>query len=271
MKAAHHPRQSERLTALYSYEVLDTDREAEFDDIVKLAAAICETPIAIINLIDAERQWFKAEVGLGQTETPLATSFCSHAILQDAFVEINDTATDPRMIGNPLVHGTPGLRFYAGALLKSENGLPIGTLCVLDLVPRHLTPLQRDAIRVLGCQVMAQLDLRRALHTAETLRKEVDHRVKNSLQLLSSLTALEGRRGDVVVRSYTTDDSQICLECRDTGTGSKPSATVSQPASGSLGMKIAAALTQQLGGALDLGPNPDGSGMRARIVFDPRI
>jgi two-component sensor histidine kinase len=97
------------------------------------------------------------------------------------------------MIDNPLCCGSPGLRFYAGALLTSDSGLPIGTLCVLDWAPKQLTPLQRDALRVLARQVMAQLDLKRALRLAETLRQEVDHRVKNSLQSLSSLSRLQAR------------------------------------------------------------------------------
>lgn len=193
MEARSHPLQADRLRALYSYEILDTDREKEFDDVVKLAAELCGTAISVINLIDAERQWFKAEVGLGVRETPLVTSICSHAILEEDFIEIGDTLEDPRMMDNPLCCGDPGLRFYAGALLKSDTGLPIGTLCVLDWKPRCLTPLQRDAIRVLARQVMAQLDLRRALRLAETLRQEVDHRVKNSLQLLSSLTRIQAR------------------------------------------------------------------------------
>jgi two-component sensor histidine kinase len=193
MEAAVHPRQGERLRALYSYEILDTDREKEFDDVVKLAAEICGTAISVINLIDSERQWFKAEVGLGVRETPLATSICSHVILENEFVEINDTLKDPRMLDNPLCCGEPGLRFYAGALLTSDDGLPIGTLCVLDWEPKALTPLQRDTLRVLARQVMAQLDLRRALRLAETLRQEVDHRVKNSLQSLSALSYLQAR------------------------------------------------------------------------------
>jgi two-component sensor histidine kinase len=191
MEADPHPQQPARLRALYSYDILDTDREQAFDDVVKLASEICGTAISVINLIDAERQWFKAEVGLGVRETPLATSICSHVILQDEFVEIRDTLDDPRMTDNPLCCGDPGLRFYAGALLTSDDGLPIGTLCVLDWQPRRLTALQRDAIRVLARQVMAQLDLRRALRNAEALRQEVDHRVKNSLQLLSSLAGLQ--------------------------------------------------------------------------------
>ncbi len=193
MIAPPHPRQPERLAALYSYEVLDTDREKPFDEIVALASQLCGTPISVINLIDAERQWFKAEVGIGARETPLESSLCSHAILESEFVEINDTRTDPRMADNPLVCGDPGLQFYAGALLMSDEGLPIGTLCVLGTEPKILTPLQRDALRVLARQVMSQLDLRRALKRAEVMRQEVDHRVKNSLQAVSSLTRLQGR------------------------------------------------------------------------------
>jgi two-component sensor histidine kinase len=193
MKAKPHGRQAERLRALASYEVLDTDREQDFDEVVALASKLCGTAISVVNLIDADRQWFKAEVGLGTRETPLDTSLCAHAILEDDFVEIPDTRDDPRMADNPLVQGDPGLRFYAGALLVAEDGLPLGTLCVLDYSPRRLTPLQRDTLRVLAKQVMAQLDLRRALRRAEVLRLEVDHRVKNSLQTLSTLARLQAR------------------------------------------------------------------------------
>jgi len=192
--APSHPQQGERLAALYSYEILETERERAFDEIVQLASAICGTSISVINFIDAERQWFKAETGLGVRETPLATSLCSHVILEDEFVEIGDTLLDPRMADNPLCCGDPGLRFYAGALLKTAEGLPLGTLCVLDYEPKELTPLQRDTIRVLASQVMAELDLRKTLKRTEMLRKEVDHRVKNSLQSLSSLVRIAGRQ-----------------------------------------------------------------------------
>lgn len=212
MRAAPHPLNRERLKTLYSYEILDTEREEVFDEIVALVAAICGTEIAVINLIDAERQWFKAEVGLNADETPLATSLCSHVILQDAFVEINDTLDDPRMADNPLCCGDPGLRFYAGALLVADNGLPIGTLCVLDHAPRQLTALQRDTIRVLARQVMNQLDLRRALKRAEVMRQEVDHRVKNSLQSVSSLTRLQARQVDSEAAREALDVVQRRIE-----------------------------------------------------------
>ena len=122
MKAATHPQQAERLAALYRYDILDTEREADFDDIVELAAELCGAKISVINLIDSDRQWFKAETGLGVRETPLETSICSHVILESDFVEIPDTQADTRTSDNPLCRDEPGLRFYAGALLKSRDG-----------------------------------------------------------------------------------------------------------------------------------------------------
>jgi PAS domain S-box-containing protein len=156
-------REARRLEALRVYEVLDTPREAAFDEIAQLAAEICGTPIAVVNLIDEGRQFFKAEVGLGVRETPLETSFCAKAILEDDFLLVPDATVDPRFDRNPLVTGEPGLRFYAGALLKTPEGLPIGTLCVLDTAPKALTPLQQRTLRVLARQVMSQLDLRLSL------------------------------------------------------------------------------------------------------------
>lgn len=204
MKATPHPQQEDRLLALRSYDVLDTERERDFDEIVELAAALCGTAISVVNLIDAERQWFKAETGLGVRETPLETSICSHVILEEDFVEINDTLTDPRMCDNPLCLAEPGLRFYAGALLKTAEGLPLGTLCVLDYQPRELSEVQRNAIKVLARQVMAQLELRKSLRAEAVLRKEADHRVKNSLMSLSAFARLQQR-------SYHAPQAQSAL------------------------------------------------------------
>jgi len=193
MEADRHPSQPERLAALRSYDILDTPRETDFDDIVELASQICGTPISVVNLIDQHRQWFKAEVGLGARETPLETSICSHVILSEDFVQIEDTHADPRTADNELCMPDDGLRFYAGALLKTENGLPIGTLCVLDNKPRRLTEHQCFAIKVLARRVMRELDLRRALRDQDILRDEMDHRIKNSLASVASTVRLHSR------------------------------------------------------------------------------
>lgn len=202
MRAEIHPRQNERIAALRAYDILDTPRESDFDDIVRLASRICETPISVVNLIDTDRQWFKAEVGLGVRETPLDTSLCAHAILETDFMEIPDTLADCRMQDNALCTGDPGLRFYAGALLKTQQGLPLGTLCVLDYKPRNLIDLQREALQVLASQIMAQLDLRAAVKRQQLLRKEIDHRVKNSLASVAGMVRLQiSRANDSVLRS----------------------------------------------------------------------
>ncbi|WP_101927485.1 MULTISPECIES: GAF domain-containing sensor histidine kinase [Luteimonas] len=161
--------EARRLASLRAYGILDTPEEAVFDDITRIASAVCQTPISVVNLIDAHRQWFKSEVGLGVRETPLETSICAHAILEEDYLEVADTTLDPRFAYNPLVTGEPGLRFYAGALLKTPDGLPIGTVCVLDTVPRALTPEQIATLQALARQVMAQLELRKMLATAHDI------------------------------------------------------------------------------------------------------
>jgi two-component sensor histidine kinase len=187
MKAAPHPDQARRLAALRRYGILDTPREAEFDEIVGLAAELCGAPIGVINLIDESRQWFKSEQGLGVRETPLDTSICSHVILEDEFVEISDTHGDARTRDNPLCVADTGLRFYAGAQLQTPEGLPIGTLCVLDNQPRQLTDFQKRALKALARQVMRELELRLAIRQREALHGEMDHRVKNSLANVSAI------------------------------------------------------------------------------------
>ncbi|AHE55801.1 PAS domain-containing protein [Sphingomonas sanxanigenens] len=171
---ATDPRERARLAALDRYEVLDTPPEPEFDEIARLAADLCAAPIAVINLIGEGRQFFKAEVGLGVRETPLETSFCAHAILEEDFMLVEDTRQDPRFAANPLVTGAPGLRFYAGALLKTAEGLPIGTLCVLDTMPRELGAVQQRALKVLARQLMNQLELR--LAARERLAQDARYR-----------------------------------------------------------------------------------------------
>ena len=143
MKADLHSAEEFRLGSLRSYGILDTPREADFDEVVEVASAICGTPISVINLIDQGRQWFKAEVGLGVRETPLDSSICAHAILQPGLFIVPDTTQDRRFADNPLVTGDPHLRFYAGALLETPEGFPLGTVCVLDYKPRIWTTPRR--------------------------------------------------------------------------------------------------------------------------------
>ena len=182
-----------RLAALDRYEILDTPTERDFDEIARLASDICGTPIAVVNFVAADRQFFKAEVGLGVRATPLESSFCAQAILEDEFLEIPDMTRDARFDGNPLVRGAPHLRFYAGALLKTDEGLPIGTVCVLDHAPRELDELQRRTLRVLARQVMARLELRQALR--EKAREvAVERRLGSRRKTLAKRLEAENRK-----------------------------------------------------------------------------
>jgi len=207
MKPCLHPQEYERLQELQRYGILDTERERYFDELVEIASDICEVPVAVVNFIDAGRQWFKAEVGLGVRSTPIETSLCGHVILQGNFVEIPDTLQDERMADNPLCTSAPGFRFYAGAILKGTNGLPLGTLCVLDHQPRTLTERQRKILKVLSKHVMSELNLRLALEEERILRREVDHRVKNSLASIGAMLSMKARRTPHEVLKLELEDA----------------------------------------------------------------
>jgi len=150
-----------RMAALARFDILDSDPEREFDDLARLASQICGTPYALITLVDRDRQWFKARVGVEARETPRSVSVCAHAILRHDPLVVPDATKDSRFSDNPLVKGGPGFHFYAGAPLVTNDGQAIGTICVLDRVARQLDPDQIESLRALSRQVVSQLELRR--------------------------------------------------------------------------------------------------------------
>ena len=164
-----------RLEALQRYEVLETPPEGVLDDLTRLAAYVCQTPIALVTLVDAQRQWFKSRIGLSLSETPRQLWFCAHAIHATDVYVVEDLRRDEGFADHPLVIGDPFIRFYAGVPLRTADGHAIGTLAVADAVPRQLAPEQLDALRVLGRQVMAQLELRRQAFGTDRLR-DAEHR-----------------------------------------------------------------------------------------------
>lgn len=186
-----HPNEVERLQALRSYGILDTAVEPAFEDITRIASYVCQTPISVISLVDQDRQWFKSAVGLGARETPVEQSICAHALLEQNYLEVPDTTLDPRFRNNPLVAGDPHLRFYAGAVLRTPDGLPLGTICVLDHKPRELSAEQRAVLAALARQVMSQIEFRRALLLSDRLQSNVSrlmavagHDLKQPLQVM---------------------------------------------------------------------------------------
>ena len=159
--------ESDRQTALDRYNILDTLPEQEYDDLTQLAADICGTPIALISLIDHDRQWFKSRVGIDATETPRDISFCGHAVAESSFLNVPDTIQDARFADNPLVAEDPRIRFYAGMPLKTADNFTLGTLCVIDHQPRNLTDKQIQQLKALSRLVISQLELRRSNATRQ--------------------------------------------------------------------------------------------------------
>ncbi len=212
-----------RLATLRDYAILDTPPEVAFADVVDIAAEVCGTAMALVSFVDQDRQWFAAETGLGVRETPVGQSVCAHAMHADGIFTVDDLSQDARFRDNVLVTGAPQLRFYAGAPLQTEDGVPLGTICVLDQQsrPGGLNAKQQKALAALGRQVMAQLELRRlgrrqrellaskdalqaetarhlaardaALAERDLLMQEVNHRVKNSLSMVQALLHLQAR------------------------------------------------------------------------------
>jgi len=164
--------EKQRLKVLWQYSVLDTMAEEIFDDLSELAARIYEGRVAMITLVDEDRQWFKAKVGVSINETSRDISFCAHAITQPGLFIVPDATRDERFAKNPLVKSDPKVRFYAGAPLVSPDGYALGTLCVIDKVPRELRPEQKQALRILARHVVSQLELRRRSNELADARQE---------------------------------------------------------------------------------------------------
>lgn len=214
MKAPLPANEPQRLKALQSYAVLDTPDELLLDDLTLLASQICQTPIALVSLIDSERQWFKSRVGLAAQQTPRDLAFCAHAILEpEQIFQVSDARLDPRFADNALVTGEPNVCFYAGTPLLTPDRLPVGTLCVIDRVPRQLTPEQMTALQTLGRHAMAVLELRRskAQYDRElALNRQLGRAVEQSpVQIL--MTDAQGRtiyanRTFERVTGYTADE-----------------------------------------------------------------
>jgi anti-sigma regulatory factor (Ser/Thr protein kinase) len=200
--------ESARLAALRKYRILDTDPERAFDDLTLLASHICETPIALITLIDADRQWFKSKVGLTIAETSRSVSFCTHAIKHHELFVVPDARVHATFRDNPFVKVENGIRFYAGAPLVTPQGHALGTLCVLDKVPRTLTDLQVEALLAIRRQVEAQLELRANLFELDEALKARDHAEREQDRLIDDLRqSLENVRRLSALLPY-------CSECQ---------------------------------------------------------
>lgn len=187
-----------RVAALQKYAILDSEPEQAFDDLVLLASFICNTPIAMISLVDGDRQWFKSKVGVSVSETPREIAFCNSAIRQPDVFVVPDTLSDERFRNNPLVLSEPKIRFYAGAPLINEEGYALGTICVVDRAPREFSLGQQAALKALSRLVLAQMEFRRnlmLLKEALTDRTKEEHeRQQEILKLQQTLLRVLGLR-----------------------------------------------------------------------------
>jgi GAF domain-containing protein len=168
--------EKQRLAALHRYDILDTPPDKAFNSITLLASHICQTPIALLVLIDRDRQWFKAKVGVRLQETPRAFAFCAHTIMRRTLLLITDLTQDKRFAANPFVAAGPKYRFYAGAPLVTPDNRTLGTLCVIDKVKRSLAAAQRKDLAALSRLVMTELELRRRLGEEKRLKKPISNR-----------------------------------------------------------------------------------------------
>ena len=185
--------EAERLNTLRGYEILDTHPEDRFDDLTRLAASICGTPIALVSLVDEDRQWFKSKVGLETSQTRREDAFCAHAIMSQDLLVVTDASQDPRFAANPLVQGEPHIRLYAGAPLTAPNGHHLGALCVIDREPRQLSGEQLESLRLLSRQVMAQVTLGKNLQDLKVALKRRDELEGDMAKLIQELQSAKAK------------------------------------------------------------------------------
>lgn len=193
MTVRHPVAEGERLEALYAQGILDTPEDEGFNHFVVVAAQLCNCPIALISLVDRDRQWFKAKVGVSICETTRDVSFCTHAVAQGETLVVEDALRDERFRSNPLVLSAPHIRFYAGVPIRAKTGHPLGTLCVIDSAPRSLSAGQHEALSALALELEEQLELRRTLRELErtsTARRELATMLVHDLR--SPLTVILG-------------------------------------------------------------------------------
>ncbi|MFY7908653.1 MAG: PAS domain S-box protein [Emticicia sp.] len=205
--------EKDRLEALFNYNVLDSISEEEFDNITQLASYICQTPIALITLLDDKRQWFKSRIGLAEPETPRDISFCQYAIMHDEIFEVENALEDEKFVNNPLVTGNPNIRFYAGAPLTTPGGFNIGTLCVIDNVPKKLSNEQKKALSTLAKNVISQLELR---NKNLELKNEVEKLAKKALETITLELNSYKSALDLTSSVVITDENGIINFVNDT-------------------------------------------------------
>lgn len=204
--------EAKRLEVLHAYQILDTPPESVFDDLVRLAAFICDTPISLVSLIDEQRQWLKAKVGLpGVYSAPRDLTFCQYTIQGTELYEVTDASADPLFQDHAMVTGEPNIRFYAGYPLITAEGQAVGTICAIDKVPRQLNDAQREALRVLAREVVAHLELRRARIQLEEEKTKLEGLLRmandaaESLYLNGGQTEIFIKQDHKLVRVKTTD------------------------------------------------------------------
>ena len=197
-----------RLAALALYKILDTDEEQIYDDLTKLAAYIAQTPIALISIVDRKRTWFKSRIGMSGTENQREQSFCGHAILQprEPFV-IPDATQDERFSSNPLVTGSPGIRFYFGAALVTSDNYALGSLCVIDTNPRELTAQQIELLTALARQVTMALDIRKNVYALGNLLGDQTSRLNSSARTLDEVDRLTNELVSVLRKKQTSNEN----------------------------------------------------------------